>query len=362
VSDTLAFTVRWDNAVPAPGGGKLKWYDVQWLDEVEGVWHDWQEQTMATSASFSGQRGHTYRFRARAWQRYPNGAHLYGPYRPGGDTTTRVAGPRLDGRVLNHAGNPVTGATVAISGTSYATTSGPDGRYTLEVLPWPEPHTAVVSHAWWTAPEPRHGLTFGLTETVPFTWTLLPPDDGVANGEFEADLDGWTAGSAGGGAPAVVAEPVHTGYKALALGGLPTAVAGPEAAERFTAGVTQTVALNGAWQPVLSLWYRPAAGSPAAVFNVTLTTLAGASGDAPALSETEVLTPSLGVSGWQHLSHSLGVPGATFTGTVTVGLRVQGEAGAVDAAVYLDEVGLGSGPGGPHRVLLPLARRGASGR
>ena len=32
------------------------------------------------------------RFRARVWQRYPNGAHLYGPYRPQGDTSTTVVG------------------------------------------------------------------------------------------------------------------------------------------------------------------------------------------------------------------------------------------------------------------------------
>jgi hypothetical protein len=362
VSDAPTFTVRWDNAAPAPGGGRLRWYDVQWLDEAEGAWHDWQEQTKATEAPFIGQRGHTYHFRARVWQRYPNGAHLYGPFRPGGDTTTRIAGPRLAGRILTHAGNPVAGATVAISGTSYATSSGPDGRYALEVEPWPDARSAVVSHAWWVAPEPRHGLTFGLTETVPFTWTLLPPDDGVANGEFEADLDGWTTGSTGGGVPTVVADPVHTGYKSLTLGGVPSTVAGAEAAQRFSAAVTQTVALSGVWQPVLSLWYRPADGDPTAVFNVALTTLAGAGGDGPALSETEVLTPSLEVSGWQHLIHSLGAPGAAFTGTVTISLRAQGEGGAADAVVYLDEVSLGSGPGGPYRVLLPLAGKGASDR
>jgi hypothetical protein len=362
VSDTPTFTVAWDNAVPAPGGGRLRWYDVQWLDEAEGEWHDWQEQTEATKAAFTGQRGHTYRFRARAWQRYPNGAHLYGPYRPEGDTSTRVAGPRLAGRVLTQAGNPVIGATVAVSGTQHATTSGPDGRYVLDVVPWPDPRTATVSHVWWPAPQPRHGLTFGLTETVPFTWTLLPPDDAVDNGGFESNLDGWTPGGNQGGAARLVAGPVHTGYGALALGGPSARVAGSEALQRFTARLSQTVTVDGAWQPVLSLWYRPgpAAAEPAAAFTVRLTTQMGPAGEAPAISRTEILTPSLAVSGWQHLSHKLGSPSDGFTGLVAVSLQAQGEVGTADAVVYLDEVSLGSGPGGPHRVFLPLLRREAS--
>jgi len=50
LSETPTFSVRWDNALPAPGSDKLKWYDVQWLDEAEGVWHDWQEQTKVVEA------------------------------------------------------------------------------------------------------------------------------------------------------------------------------------------------------------------------------------------------------------------------------------------------------------------------
>jgi hypothetical protein len=364
-SDSLTFTVRWDNAVPAPGGGKLRWYDVQWLDEAEGMWHDWQEQTEATEASFTGQWGHTYRFRARAWQRYPNGAHLYGPYRPEGDTTTRVAGPRLAGRVLTSAGNPVIGATVAILGTSYVTTSGPDGHYVLSVEAWPDPHTAVVNHDWGIAPGPRHGLTFGLTETVPFTWTLLPPDDAVANGGFESDLDGWTPSGSLGGAPAPVTELVHTGRQALALGS-PSPAAETSMPYEAAAGVSQTVKdLADAWAPVLSLWYRPgpAAADPTAVFNVTLVTVAGPTRDAPAVLATKVLTPNLQVGDWQHLAYSLGSPGAGFKGMeVTVDLQVRGGGGTAGAIVYLDEVSLGSGPGGPHRLLLPLAYRAAGSR
>jgi hypothetical protein len=360
VSDTPTFTVRWDNAVPAPDGGKLKWYDVQWLDEAEGVWHDWQEKTWATEASFAGKRGNTYRFRARAWQRYPNGAHLYGPYRPGGDTATRVATSRLAGRVLTNAGNPVVGATVSILGTGYATTSGPNGHYVLNVEPWTEAHTAAVSSSWWVSPEPLYGLTFGLNETVPFTWTLLPPDGALTNGGFEMGLDGWTPDGAQGGLPSPITEPVHTGHQALALGS-PSPIAGTALAQGPAASLSQSVDLAGAWNPVVSLWYRPgpAAGDPAAVFNVRLTTVTGSAHDAPAVSETKVVTPSLKADGWQHLGYPLSSQGGAFTGRVTVDLQARAGEGTEDAVVYLDEVSLGSGPGGPYRLHLPLIREAA---
>jgi hypothetical protein len=86
------FSVSWKDAQPAPGSDELRWYDVQWLDEAEGVWRDWLTRTKDLRAAFAGDWGHTYRFRARVWQRYPNGAHLYGPYRPQGDTSTTVVG------------------------------------------------------------------------------------------------------------------------------------------------------------------------------------------------------------------------------------------------------------------------------
>jgi hypothetical protein len=352
VSDALTFTVRWDNAVPAPGGGRLRWYDVQWLDQAEGVWHDWQEQTQATEASFTGNRGHTYRFRARAWQRYPNGAHLYGPYRPGGDTSTRIAGPRLAGRVLTNAGNPVSGAIVAISGTTYTTRSGSDGSYVLDVEPGTAPQTATVSHAWWASPDPRHGLTFGPTETVPFTWTLRPPGDVVANGGFESGLEGWTPSGTGTGEAVPVADPVHTGQRALAL-------TGQSASLNAAEGVMQTVTLSGAWEPVLSLWYRPGptAGDPGAAFTVRLTADGADDRRWPAVATTEVLTPSLAASGWQHLGHYVGPPGTAYTGTVTVHFQVRGGGGQALPVVYLDEVSFGAGPGGPKRLFLPLARR-----
>jgi hypothetical protein len=359
-SATPSFSVRWDNALPAPDGGKLKWYDVQWLDEAEGVWHDWQEQTKATEATFTGEQGHVYSFRARAWQRYPNGSHLYGPFRPEGDSTTRISGPKLAGRVLTNAGNPVSGATVAILGTDYKTTSGSNGSYVLDVVHWAEPKTAEVSHPWWSAPDPRHGLTFGLTETVPFTWTLRPPDDAITNGGFEAGLTSWAASGVQGGQASPVESTVHTGLRALALG---SAHSSSETSlpQDLAASASQIMAMDEAWEPVLSLWYQPgpAATDPSAVFEVSVTTQAAANGSASTLSETVVFTPSLATGEWQHLAYRLEQPGTGFAGKATVRLQARAGESVTGTIVYVDEVSLGSGPGGPHRLLLPLARREA---
>ncbi len=95
-----SFEVRWDNAVPSPGEGiQIVRYDVQWLDEAEGVWHEWLTWTADLTATFAGQWGHHYRFRARAWQKYPNGAHLPSPYQAEGDTQT-IVGAELEWSVF----------------------------------------------------------------------------------------------------------------------------------------------------------------------------------------------------------------------------------------------------------------------
>jgi hypothetical protein len=373
-SQSTSFVVRWDNAVAAPGAKALKGYDVQWKDEAQGTWHDWitwvpgtPSNIDVTQATFAGERGHTYRFRARIWQRYTNGAHLYSPYRPDGDTRTYVQGPELVGRVLSNQGHAVSGATVTISGTAYSAVSDGNGYYRIRFLPMSGAHTVTVSHPYWLPPAPVYGVTFGPTETVILDWSLRPPDDAVDNGGFETELTGWSPIADGGVTPQVIADPVHTGHGALALGGNATA--------SFTAGVSQTVALADSWEPALSFWYRPETTDTGDRFNVVLTVLTGTVSSvlapqrdigagpgldgllAPALAKTYVFTPSLGTPGWQHLPIGFG-PEGYLTGTVTIQLQVWNDGDGAHTTVYLDEISLGRTPGGPYRSYLPLLLRG----
>jgi hypothetical protein len=335
---------------------------VQWLDEADAdaVWHDWFVRTATLQATFTGERGHTYRFRARVWQQYLDGAHLYGPYSPQGDTSTTVTGSSIAGRVLDGEEHPVRGATVAISGTTYAASSDRTGRYRLDVPPSPAPMTVTVQHPWLPAPAPVYGLTLGLTETEAITWTLRPPDDAVLNGGFEKGVDGWSSLATPGFVPTVVADPVHTGHAALLLGAVSPDAALEAATSDPVVAVSQTVALSDAWEPVLSFWYRPvvvagvgqqAAAAPGG-FEVFLTTVDCSA--APPLTSTRVLTPETTVDRWQHVWYYPYQPRAALTGTVSVEFRLTDPAAI---SVYLDEVSLGSTPGGPLVTYLPLLLR-----
>ncbi|MDY7041259.1 MAG: DUF5107 domain-containing protein [Chloroflexota bacterium] len=60
---TTGFPVAWSGT---DSGSCVLDYDVQFKDGYEGTWTDWLTRTQATSATFSGQDGHTYFFRSRA--------------------------------------------------------------------------------------------------------------------------------------------------------------------------------------------------------------------------------------------------------------------------------------------------------
>ncbi|MBN1657667.1 MAG: hypothetical protein JXA93_04665 [Anaerolineae bacterium] len=370
LSEQTTFEVIWDNAVPSPGG-LIRWYDVQWMDEADGIWHDWFTLTEEVAASFTGDLGHAYRFRARAWQRYPNGAHLFSPYREEGDTRTVVGGSaELRGLVLTNQGRPLMGATVAISGTGFSGSTDPQGRVSLSLGLLPGPQTVTVERVGWLAPSPVYSITFGLTETVPLTWTLRSLDDVVVNGEFEAGLGAWSWAPI---APEVVTAPVHTGRGALAL----TTGATVSVPVTGSVAVSQTVVVTDSWEPVLSFWYLPEQAGEGDRLNVVLTivtetvtgtwpisaTTAPLTNTEPVttvvpITTTRVLTPALDSYGWSRFWCYAGLPRAALTGTLTVEFRTWNEGVGDPVVVYLDEVSLGARAGGRYAVYLPVVGRG----
>ncbi|MEJ2212065.1 MAG: hypothetical protein P8129_23945, partial [Anaerolineae bacterium] len=224
VSDSDSFQVRWDNALPSPQG-EIRWYDVQWLDEAEGAWHDWLTETDLLSATFQGQWGHRYRFRARAWQRYPNGAHLFSPYRAEGDSQTWVI-PELRGQVWGPWGGALPGATVVVSETGQTAVSDAGGAFVLRLNPPLDSVSLAVSHPTWQAPPPRYDVSTAPTATLALTWTMRPAAGAVTNGDLEQGLAGWSATP---GAARAVSDTVHTGRGAAVLA--PRLEPGPAAGE-----------------------------------------------------------------------------------------------------------------------------------
>jgi len=68
VHTTTTFTVTWSGA---DAGWGIAGYDVQVRDgDATRPWTGWVSDTTTTSAVFSGQAGHTYTFRSRAWDEF----------------------------------------------------------------------------------------------------------------------------------------------------------------------------------------------------------------------------------------------------------------------------------------------------
>jgi hypothetical protein len=347
VSAETQFTVSWDSALASPEG-QIKYYDVQWSDAALGVWHDWKRETAETSAPFTGEWGHRYRFRARVWQRYPNGAYLVSPYREEGDTET-VIWSQLCSQVLSPEGQGIAGATVGILGTDYQAISGPGGLAFLGLPPQTDLQAAFVEYPPWLAPPPVYGLDFGLTGSVVLTMTLRPAGDVVVNGGFEPrdgedGLEGWEV-AAGGASP--VTGTVHSGFGAVGLGGA------------TTSSLSQTVEISGAWEPALSLWYQPEKMGKETEFDVLLTVTspsAATTQSSPVTTTQQLCLPPLDGTGWQHFWCYPGPRDAPLTGTVTIEFRLRDEEEGT-AYVLLDEVSLGGTPGGPFKTFLPLVAK-----
>ncbi len=125
-----SFTVKVNSSDPPDGD--LYRYDVQYKDGANGEWTMWRSKKEDPSATFYGELGHVYYFRARAWAKYEDGITLYGPYSTG--TYSTIVGNVMSGKVDRLDGWPYPGATVSVTGAGTAsTTSDADGNYTLPI-------------------------------------------------------------------------------------------------------------------------------------------------------------------------------------------------------------------------------------
>jgi len=330
LSTTPSFTVSW-SGTPAYSGNTLE-YDVEYKVD-NGPWNFWKGKTASTSAAFGPtspttvEYGHTYHFRARAWELYG----YYGNVRvklPGvfaggnGDASTLVGG--IYGYVRNHWACPVGGATVAISGTGSSTNADGSGRYGLP-LPAEGSYQVAASHSGYGSPPAISIDVYSTTTTIPLTFTLRPPDDVVTNGDFESGLSDWTTT---GATPTVVTSPLRSGDYSLALSG--------------TSGISQTHSVNGMHAPTLSFWYKIANADSDDSFQACLY-----QNDPSDCVSTFAVTPTADVD-WTHQWLSLGLD-EVYTGPLGISFGLQWNGSGT--TVYLDEVSLGAGP---YKIYLPL--------
>lgn len=333
LSTDLSFTVNWSGA-PAYPGDTLE-YDVDYKVD-DGSWTFWKGKTQSNSATFGPtspttvEYGHTYHFRARAWEDYGNwpaevAVKLPGVFDGNGDTSTVVGG--VYGYVRNNQAGPIGGAVVAISGTGSSTNTDGNGHYGLP-LPAEGSYEVTASHSGYSAPPPIIIDVYSTTTTIPLTFTLRPPDDVVVNGDFEDSLNGWTTTSA---VPSVVTSPLRSGDYSLAMSG--------------NAGMTQTHSLSGMHEPTLSFWYK-----------ISTTETAGNDSFKACLYQNEpsecaatfAITPTAAID-WTHQWLVLGL-NEVYTGSVGISFNLQQDS-SEPTTVYLDEVSLGQGP---YKIYLPL--------
>ncbi len=325
-SDSTSFTVSWNNAQAAPGGSLLGKYDVQYKDGANGQWVTWKSKKSSTQDTFVGQPGHTYYFRARAWQRYePEGIELYGAYSEQGDTHTTV-GRAVTGYVRGNTGYAVPGVTVAISETANSTVTDGQGRYQL-LLPGAGSYHVLANSPYYQCPPPLPFTVGSDTFIVPITITVRPADDAVVNGDFETALSGtWTA--SGSPLPQIQGQEVRSGQSSLRLADGTTGSPGSR--------IEQSFSVTGMYKPVLSFYAKlPQLSSGAHL-------LVG--------RDSPLLTISSPYPDWTHFYVPLDVD-EIYTGTLTVFFQASSSSAM---QVYIDEVSVGRSPGGPIKTYCPI--------
>jgi len=219
------------------------------------------------------------------------------------------------------------GATVELVG-SQTTTSDINGEYAFLTVP-ADTYDLQASASGYGTLDPMRDVAVNEGEAVTdVNFYLPPPDDVAQNGGFESDFGGWTIG--GDNVP-VITDTVHTGYKAVRLGGTASG----------DSWVQQTVSIPAdMYRPTLSFMYRYPSQDTGEVAQVTVVGI----------------TESISVSSeWAH--HWIDLDGHQGE-TVTIRFTVS-ENGSNPSYLYLDEVSLGKASGGPYKGYLPLIQRGS---
>jgi hypothetical protein len=333
LSHSPTFAVDWDDGQPAPGGYIVK-YDVQYKDDLNDTWLQWQDSTRDTSAHFAGIVGRTYTFRARAYERYTafHDIRLAGAW-TNGDATTKVATTAgVQGYVRDNRDVRLLSATVTLEGTGISGDTSDGGHYEL-VPANPGTYNVSASGPGYAAPSEVRGVQLQ-EDVVLLDFTLLPLDDLVQNGDFEDELSGWQTVTGCIVDPVLEATEPRSGVYSLALG------------EGSTTGgtceVIQTLFISPAtYLPTLSFWYRTPGGDEDYFLEV------GVYHGEPWTYHPLPALPS--VEGWTHAWFDV----SPFEGEAWISFSYHRQ-GAQDFVAYLDEVSLGRASGGPLKSFFPL--------
>jgi uncharacterized repeat protein (TIGR01451 family) len=215
--------VQWPNNLVVhwqgydPGGSGIASFDVQYSEDSDDNWQDWQIETQQTSANFTGQAGTTYFFRTRATDRAQNQA----AWPDGTDLpTTTFYTWGISGLATDNTGTPTAQvstsaepeALAVLSGNgSHASYFGGDGPYSL----------AWEKDGYGSLPATNFTITVGngIKHDNHRNLVMPPADNIVADWGFESGgfaADDWVSS---GTLPAAIDYAArHTGQHGLRLG------------------------------------------------------------------------------------------------------------------------------------------------
>jgi len=210
LSSAHGFTVTWSGQDVGPAG--IGGYEIQYRAGLTGPWLDWLANTLETSSPFRGMPGHTYAFRARAWDNALNQQAWIGE-QP--DTETTLYTWQIKGSVWDVRGIPMPGLPVAIAPDPLLPIlTQVDGQY-QGYLQADGQHTVTLNRAGYGK---AMMMLLNSTGDAIADHVLPPPDDRVQDGSFEggALTPAWHI--AGDPTPTLSTEIRHTGEHAVVLG------------------------------------------------------------------------------------------------------------------------------------------------
>lgn len=202
-------TVGWDGS--DEGVSDYFTYDLQYRVGT-GVWVDWKHPIGGigdVQAAYSGHAGETVSFRIRAHDAAGNTE----PWHEGPSTT--FFDTLAQGRITDNRAKPLSDVQLNLNPAAIAPArSGADGQFTVRLVD-NGPHTISAAAPGYLSPPVS---TLPISQDVSFSPYLLPADNQVQNGGFEAagTLSSW---SASGSLSAIVTTTATlTGQRAAQLG------------------------------------------------------------------------------------------------------------------------------------------------
>ncbi|MBU0494753.1 MAG: hypothetical protein KKA73_15330 [Chloroflexi bacterium] len=329
---STAIPVSWTGTDTGSG---VRSYTVQ-VRDGGGAWANWLTDTTATTGTYTGQAGHTYRFRSIAtdW-----GDNVETDVPADGDAVVTVATARVTGRVTGNRGAAAYQARVTLDPAALNGTATVDGMCAYELflsangtydVSASAPATEALGDAYGSLPPLKDVAVSG--DTACPDLVLPPAQDAITNGQFEAGLAGWDYAT-----PLALTADAHTGDAAVQV----AYPVGPAPAPSPV--LWQDTSINAGWAyPTLSLVYRLSGG------NANDHLWAVVTGPTQTIS-----VPLPAAADWTYVWLDLG----TLAGrAVTVALEIDRDS-ILPLTLTVDEISLGPGAVGPHNVFLPLVSR-----